>query len=66
VRIAAIILMTALLAGCGVAGTGAATAVGGATSAEEAKAAKKQIESVQADLDAAQKKAAESREAAEQ
>lgn len=54
-----------LLCGCGIAGVGGAAAVQGAGSAEEAKAAQQQIEKVQADIDAAQKKAAEMREAAE-
>jgi hypothetical protein len=55
-----------VLAGCGVAGTGAVAAVNGASAAEEAKAAARQLEKVQADVDAAQRKAAELREAADQ
>jgi hypothetical protein len=54
-----------LLGGCGLAGTGAAAAVNGAAAAEEAKTAQKQLEKVQADVDAAQKKAAERLQAAD-
>ena len=63
VRVISAILATALLSGCGLAGTGAATAVNGATAAEEAKSAQKQLDKVQTDLDAAQKKSAETRAA---
>ncbi len=64
-RVVLAVFATGLLAGCGLAGTGGAAAVNGAASAEEAKAAHKQLDKVQADLDAAQKKAAEAREAAD-
>jgi hypothetical protein len=59
------IFAAGLLAGCGLAGTGGAAAVNGVTAAEEAKAAQQTLDKVQADVDAAQKKAAEMRDAAE-
>ena len=65
VRTVSVVMMLGLLAGCGLAASGGAAAVNGAAAADEAKAAQKQLEKVQADVDAAQKKAAEGRAAAE-
>ena len=64
-RLISVVFATGLLTGCGLAGTGASAAVNGAAAAEEAKAARKTLDKVQADVDAAQKKAAEIREAAD-
>jgi hypothetical protein len=65
IRLICAMIVTALLSGCGLGGAGGAAAVNGAAAAEGAKAAPQQLDKVQADLDAAQKKAAEAREAAE-
>jgi hypothetical protein len=65
VRLISAILVAGLLAACGLGGAGGAAAVNGAAAAEDATAARKQLDKVQVDLDAAQKKAAEMREAAE-
>ncbi len=54
-----------LLAGCGLAGTGGAAAIDGATSARQAEAAQQQLDKVRSDLDAAQKTAADARAKAE-
>ena len=54
-----------LLQACGLGGAGGAAATTGAAAAEDAKAARQQLDKVQSDVDAAQKKAAEAREAAE-
>jgi hypothetical protein len=54
-----------LLGGCGLASTGGATAVEGAAAAQQAEAAQQQLDRVRADLEAAQKAAADSRAAAE-
>jgi hypothetical protein len=54
-----------ILQACGLGGAGGAAASGGAAGAEGGKAAQQRLDKVQADLDAAQKKAAEAREAAE-
>ena len=53
------------LGGCGLAGTGGAAATQAAAAAQESKAATQQLERVRADLDAAQKSAADARAAAE-
>ncbi len=60
-----VVAVSLLLCGCGLAATGGAAAVNGTTAAEDAKAAKQQLDKVKADLDAAQKKAAEVRDASE-
>ena len=65
VRLIPTFCVAVLLAGCGLAGTGGAAAVNGVAAAEEAKTAQKQLDKVQADLDAAQKKAVEKRETAD-
>jgi hypothetical protein len=65
VRSISAMLAPALLAGCGLAGTGGAVAVNGAAAADDAKAAQKQLEKVKSDVDAAQKKAAERLQAAD-
>jgi hypothetical protein len=65
VRLVCAIFTVGLLAGCGLGGAGSAAAVNGQAAAEDAKTARKQLDKVQADLDAAQKKAAETREAAD-
>jgi hypothetical protein len=54
-----------LLAGCGLAETGAATAAGGATAAEQARQAKETEAKVRAQIDAAMKSGADHRAAAE-
>jgi len=54
-----------LLAGCGVAETGAAAAAGGASEVEAARQAKQTEARVQQQLDAAVKQEAEQRKAAE-
>lgn len=64
-RIMSMILAAGLLSGCGLAGVGGAAATGGAANATQAEEGKKQLEKVQADLDAAQKAAADARDAAE-
>ena len=56
----------AMLAGCGLAETGAAAAAGGASAAEQAKQAKQIEEKVVSDIEAAQKAADERLKAAEQ
>jgi len=61
-RLISATILASLLQACG---AGGAAAVNGAAAAEDANAARQQLDKVQADLDAAQKKAAESREAAE-
>jgi hypothetical protein len=65
VRLIVVMIAPGLLVGCGLAGTGGTAAVHGAATAEETKAAGKQLDKVQADVDAAQKKAAEVRQAAD-
>jgi hypothetical protein len=65
VRLISAMFSAALLTGCGLAGTGGAATVNGVSAAEEAKAAPKQLERVQGDVDAAQKKAAERLQAAD-
>ena len=59
-----LIAAASLLSGCGLAETGIAAGAGAAAEAEQAKAALKQLEKVQADIDAAQKTAADARDAA--
>lgn len=54
-----------LLAGCGLAETGAAAGAAGVSAAEQAEEARKVTDKVKADLDAAQRTAAEARQAAE-
>jgi hypothetical protein len=54
-----------LLAGCGVAETGAVAAAGGASEVEQAKQARQQLDQVKVDLAAADKAAADARAAAE-
>jgi hypothetical protein len=67
-RVPVLVLMASVLAaplsGCGLAETGIAAGAGAASEAQQAKDAQKQIDKVQAEVDAAQKKAAETREAA--
>jgi hypothetical protein len=65
VRLIFAMIAAGMLVGCGLAGTGGAAAVHGAATAEEAKAAGKQLDKVEADVDAAHKKAAEVRDAAD-
>ena len=65
IRYLPLALAAALLAGCGLVGTTAATGAGAAASAEEAKQAPQQVEKAQERLDAAQTAAADSRAAAE-
>jgi hypothetical protein len=65
VRFASVLVVAAALAGCGLAGTTAATGAGAASSAEQARQAPKQLEGVQERLDAAQKTEADARAAAE-
>ena len=65
VRIAAVLVVAIALGGCGLAGTTVATGAGAASSAEQAKLARQQLEKVQERLDAAQKTEADARAAAE-
>jgi len=53
------------LAGCGLAGTAASTAAGAASEAEQARQAQQIEQKVKQDVEAAQQKAAEQREAGE-
>lgn len=64
-RIITIFVTASLLGGCGLAEVGAGAAANGAAAAEQAKAGQQQMEKVQADVDAAQKAAADARVAAE-
>lgn len=64
-RIIPIIVVAALLTGCGLAEVGTGAAANGASAAEQAKAGQQQMEKVRKDVDAAQKTAADSLEAAE-
>lgn len=64
-RLALLVLLPLLLAGCGLAETTAAGAAGAASTAEEAKQARQTLDNVQQQLDAAQQAAAMSRADAE-
>lgn len=64
-RIMLMIVAAGMLSGCGLAGVGGAAATDGAANAAQAEEGKKQLEKVHADLDAAQKAAADARDAAE-
>jgi hypothetical protein len=57
--------LTSILAGCGLVETGAVTAAGATSEVEQAKQAQQQLDKVRADVDAAQKTAADSLAAAE-
>ena len=61
----ATLVVGALLAGCGLAETGAAAAAGGASQAEQARQGKRTEAQVQKQLDAAYQQAADQRRAAE-
>jgi len=61
----ATLLVGALLAGCGLAETGAAAAAGGASQVEQVRQAKQTEARVQKQLDAAYQQAADQRRAAE-
>ena len=54
-----------MLSGCGLAETGAAAAAGGASAAEQARQAKQTEDKMRQQIDDAEKKGAEAREAAE-
>ena len=59
------LILSMTSSGCGLVGTGGAAATDAAAAAQQAGDAKKQLDRVQAGLDAAQKSAADSRAAAE-
>jgi hypothetical protein len=61
----ATLVVGALLAGCGLAETGAAAAAGGASQAEQVRQGKRTEAQVQKQLDAAYQQAADQRRAAE-
>ena len=58
-------LSLTVLAGCGLAGTGGGAATEAAVASQQAAAATQQLDKVRADLDAAQKSAADMRAAGE-
>ncbi len=64
-RYQALMGVTLALAGCGLGESAASAAAGGASKAEEARAAQKTLESVEQRLDAAQETARQQREAVE-
>lgn len=64
-QLAATLIVTATLAGCGLAETGAAAAAGGASQVEQVRQAKQTEARVQKQLDAAYQQNADQRRAAE-
>jgi hypothetical protein len=60
-RVLTVSAASLLLVGCGLAGTGGAAAVNGSASAEQAREAQQQMDKVRADVEAAQKSAADAR-----